>query len=105
MKQEFCCEELEVLVEDPECYVKYIPYQREYVFYIPQYYITDGRLHMYFPISYCSWCGMQLPKNLSSEWYALVKEKFGLTDFAEIEVMKLLPEEFRTNQWWKKRKL
>jgi len=103
--QEFCCESLQSLDGDLECPLKYIPYQRAYVLSIPSYYLKKNTLCPEFQISHCPWCGAQLPKNLSEEWYSIIKEKFGITDFIESEIIKQLPEEFQTAAWWKKRGL
>ncbi|MCC8483109.1 MAG: hypothetical protein LN561_00815 [Rickettsia endosymbiont of Labidopullus appendiculatus] len=56
------------------------------------------------PMCYCPWCGKKLPKKLGEEWCKIIKENFGLDDvFAE--EWATLPEEYKTDEWWKKRGL
>lgn len=56
------------------------------------------------PIYYCPWCGKKVPKELGEEWCIVIKKELGLDDvFAE--EWATLPEEFKTDEWWKKRGL
>ncbi|WP_375331625.1 DUF6980 family protein [Candidatus Tisiphia endosymbiont of Temnostethus pusillus] len=56
--------------------------------------------HMY----YCPFCGTKLPKTLGEEWCKIVKDELGL-DTVYAEEWETLPEEFKTDEWWKKRGL
>ena len=56
------------------------------------------------PVKYCPWCSTTLPKRLSEEWCAVIKEKFGLDEVFR-EQWKRLPKEFKTDIWWRKRGL
>lgn len=50
-------------------------------------------------INYCPWCGKKLPKNLKDQWFSLLDE-LGLEPGDE-----KIPEEFTSDEWWKKRGL
>jgi len=55
-------------------------------------------------IFWCPWCGTKLPKELSDEWYEVLEKEYNITDPIHDERNKV-PEEFRTDEWWKKRGL
>ena len=55
-------------------------------------------------IWYCPWCGTKLPKDLDGTWSRVLKEEYGIIDPNVTERDKV-PEEFKTDEWWKKRGL
>lgn len=55
-------------------------------------------------IIYCPWCGTKLSKSLGNEWCAVVKQELGI-DTVFAEEWEKLPEEYKTDEWWKKRGL
>jgi hypothetical protein len=59
-------------------------------------------------IDYCPYCGKKLPKELNEEWVNVILKELGL-DYMKSEdtdqFIKELPEEFQTDEWWKKRGL
>ena len=59
---------------------------------------------------YCPWCGTKLPEDLGDEWDEALKTEYNLTinDFVDKKGRwdeSKIPEEFRTDEWWKKRGL
>lgn len=54
-------------------------------------------------IEFCPWSGAPLPGELVKELVRTVQSELGLADFGLIEDGHKLPDEFRTDQWWKKR--
>ncbi|HSC25213.1 MAG TPA: hypothetical protein VLB80_03300 [Candidatus Babeliales bacterium] len=58
-----------------------------------------------YEINYCPWCAKPLPKDLRDEWLEVLKEEYDLDDPDSKEQKKLVPEEFKTDEWWKKRGL
>ncbi|KWX03609.1 hypothetical protein TH66_12245 [Carbonactinospora thermoautotrophica] len=50
-------------------------------------------------IEYCPWCGKKLPPPLTEEWYDRVRE-LGFENPWLVEDDDL-PEELRTDRWWK----
>jgi hypothetical protein len=59
-------------------------------------------------IPYCPFCGSKLPKLLVDERWDTILRELGpdyLPDDDNNPPKKELPEEFRTDEWWKKRGL
>ena len=53
---------------------------------------------------YCPWCGSELPKELGEVWCDILEKEFNISDPFDKEKDKV-PQEFRTDEWWKKRGL
>ena len=70
-----------------------------FLFYADETY--SGLVEQFF---YCLWCGKKLPKTLEKERAEILKEEYGLTDDEMIEGSKV-PEDFKTDKWWKDREL
>lgn len=68
------------------------------------YYDSDAASDMACEIHYCPWCGYKLPNELTDKWFEVLKEEYGIEDPSE-EDKDRVPEEFRTDEWWKKRGL
>jgi hypothetical protein len=93
---EFCCRSLEGHCEEDKYTdsTSFIEYERvTRTFSIGRFVITN-----------CPFCGKEFPKELGLEWIHLVEEKFG-EEFLRPPKMYELPEEFQTDEWWKKRGL
>ncbi len=60
-------------------------------------------------IEYCPFCGKKLPNDLDEEWFDTIYEELGPEylegPHAGTPPTKELPEEFKTDEWWKKRGL
>jgi hypothetical protein len=58
---------------------------------------------------FCPWCGKKLPEKLSYKMEEVLEKEYGITEkdwsSPEWDDEKDLPEEFRTDEWWKKRGL
>ena len=50
-------------------------------------------------IGYCPWCGKRLPKALRDEWFALLDEAGLEPEDARV------PDEMRSEAWWRDRGL
>lgn len=108
-----CCPTMNARL-DPECHVdelslvEYNPDTRSYRFVIRY---DNGESHgARLSLMYCPWCGKKLPKTLGDEWEEILKNEYGMTikdlfnkngRWDELKV----PEELRTDEWWKKRNL
>ena len=106
---EFCCEIMQRYVDEKN--LCYEPQFRMVTFYIksndnggyqPEYYRS--------PCAYCPYCGAKMPKILygidenGNDLYAdALEETLGkeYCDITEDEI----PEEFKTDEWWRKRGL
>lgn len=105
----FCCDTMQRYVD--ECNLVYEPVFRRVTFYIksndktgyqPEYYRS--------PCIYCPYCGTKMPKilygideNGNRPYEDALEEALGkeYCDITEDEI----PEEFKTDEWWKKRGL
>ena len=105
---EFCCEDMEIEVQKDEndFYARktagYDPADRSFYVY------SAGDNHHGICIRYCPWCGAKLPENLIDERDKLIREELGLDYLPDDDnnpPKKELPEEFKTDEWWKKRGL
>ena len=57
-------------------------------------------------IWFCPWCGKNLPKGLRKEWFDILEKEYNIeTDIMEWKNRSDIPQEFKSDEWWKKRKL
>lgn len=84
-----CCEDMRKHLRDGDVAVVYLPKFREYGIRI-----LDGGSSIQV-ISYCPWCGRQLPTSLREQWFKAIDD-LGLDT-----VSNELPEEFESDAWWK----
>jgi hypothetical protein len=54
------------------------------------------------PIDYCPFCGAKLPERLDQTLTEILQKEYGLDSWKDY---KKAPEEFHTDEWWKKRRL
>lgn len=97
---EHCCEAMDQALQDPRVVLIYRPYERGY--YLPRKY--EGALD---GLVYCFWCGVKLPDNLYDLWFDLVFNQLKVPlsdDYPALETPGL-PDEFKTDEWWKERGL
>jgi hypothetical protein len=52
------------------------------------------------PIDYCPFCGAKFPKRLDEELTNILRSEYGLDSWKDY---KRAPQEFHTDEWWKKR--
>ena len=52
-------------------------------------------------IEFCPWCGVKLPSDLTKELSQIMFDELDLDDFQDPR----MPEELKTDVWWKKRGL
>ena len=97
---EHCCEQIAYYLS-PEIQregvsIEYDPCFREYGIKI-----SDGGSSVV-NITHCPWCGSELQKTLRDKWFELLEEIIPDFDgFADPRI----PDEFKTDEWWKKRGL
>lgn len=56
-------------------------------------------------IKYCPWCGTKFLLPLADEWEEILKKEYDIKNPMEAYKKKLIPAEFLTDAWWKKRGL
>jgi hypothetical protein len=92
----FCCEDMQRLVGNQRTSVTYKAIDRRFV--------IEGDLGL--EMDYCPWCGTKLPENLREEWFETLEREYGIeTDIGEARDRTDIPQEFWSDEWWKKRSL
>ena len=90
-----CCDYMHYQLDIEED-IHYEPVTRHYAIHTPNNH--SGNIKS---IWYCPWCGKKLPKDLGDEYDEEIFRMFGKYDYDSPN----LPEEFKTDEWWKKRGL
>ena len=94
-----CCQMMAFFTEDKRIGIRYNPKTRSY--YID---LIDGPAKQ--NISYCPFCSKKLPTCLREKYYVILNKKYNIEDLYDREKLeKLIPEEFKSDAWWKKRNL
>ena len=96
----FCCKPFEysLVNEDDSGNIIYVPSTRVYA--------VSGNPPAV--IKYCPFCGSKLPDELYDKRYEFIGKELGkeyLSDDDGNPPKKELPQEFQTDEWWKKRGL
>lgn len=96
----FCCFDMDSMLDksegEPVYKIAYSPHVREYFLESVEGYIRT--------IEFCPWCGSQLPKSLSDEWFDILEKELKLDPWIPKQKKKI-PAEYQTDEWWKKRGL
>ena len=95
-EKDFCCFPLytstTLNTADAGKNIVYTPYTRTYAM------VSIGDWYMSV-ITYCPYCGKKLPVDLYEKRLEIIEKEF--PEFSENEI----PEEFKTDEWWRKRGL
>lgn len=104
-----CCLGMQGVLEAYGTPVKYIPYKRRYII---QYNSTfqnketgEDAIGVATRLKFCPWCGNQLPKDLANKWVEEIETKFNVTETLDRDQLNKIPQEYMTDEWWKKRGL
>lgn len=99
-QQDHCCGSMRQYVKNDRICMGYSDIVREY--YICR---KEDDVSVYC-IKYCPWCSAQLPKELRDEYFDILKREYALEpNLLNIRNNQNLPEEFKSDEWWKKRGL
>lgn len=90
-----CCEDISKHIDNPEIPLNYNEKFREYGLKL----LDGGSSNLI--INHCPWCGNHFPRNLRDEWFDIVFDELEL-DGPEDQG---LPEEMKSDAWWRSRKL
>lgn len=94
-----CCKIMAQILSENRAHISYEPQLREY--YIDMRNEPMVGHHLY----YCPWCSIKLPKSLRDEWFDTLKIEYNLDNPWKKEQENLVPDEFKSDEWWKKRGL
>jgi hypothetical protein len=73
------------------------------VIYLPavRSFVVETKCDNELDILYCPWCGTRLPKDLVTELTNVIYQELSLSGYED----PLVPQEFKTDMWWKRRGL
>jgi hypothetical protein len=94
-----CCQTMAAAVAMGDCPVVYEPVFRRWE--IRQHY---HRMFHDWQLEFCPWCGTRLPRDLGDEWTNRV-EALGFTNGGHYSEIPGLPDDFKTDRWWKHERL
>lgn len=97
-KTKHCCELMDMFLEDPRIPLKYYPMAREYGIPLSH----SSAIQLFF---YCPWCGKKLPESLREKFFDILEKEYHVEPEFDIKQDPNVPEEFKSDEWWKKRGL
>ena len=93
----FCCDSMNIAIKENKI-IDYDITVREYGMRF-----RKNRVKM---LNFCPWCGIKLPKDLIGELYDVLEKEYNIPwRDADIFEYTNVPDEFKTDEWWKKRDL
>ena len=95
---EHCCMLMSKFTQDARIGVHYSPIFRDYTINL----IGSCAVQT---IYHCPWCGAKLPYCLDEKYYEVLEKEYGINNPCNEKQEKLIPEEFKSDTWWKKRNL
>ena len=93
-----CCEQMDLLLEDPKVPIEYYPIAREYG-------LTLRGSSAVQLLYYCPWCGTKLPESVRDLFFQILREQYNIDPGFDIKNDPNIPPEFKSDEWWKKRSL
>jgi len=97
-KDEHCCQFMNTFLSDPRVGVHYCARRRNYFIDL-----VGGPAKQ--DIFSCPWCGSVFLPNLWDKYFEILQKEYGIDDPYDDGQSKRIPEEFKTDEWWKKRGL
>lgn len=92
-----CCIKLKSILKTNKI-IKYYPKVREYainMFSSPSVVLLDN----------CPFCGAKLPESLRDQYFDILEEEYNLDNYDIDDHPEKIPEEFKSDEWWRKRRL
>lgn len=105
MNKNFCCNAMRLWLEDRDCPFMYNAYNRYYTMSAPKSLMKKNDVWSCYKVYFCPYCGTKLPKDLVVERWEILEKEYGITDPYDTKQKKRIPQEFMTDEWWKKRGL
>ncbi len=97
-KTEFCCKLMNQFLDDPKVPLQYYPIAREYGMILNQ----SPAVQLIF---YCPWCGCKLPESVREFFFEILEKEYNVDPEWDIKNDPNVPDEFKSDEWWKKRGL
>jgi hypothetical protein len=89
---EHCCQSMDEYLTDRDIAINYTPEFREYG--VP---VLDGGSSSIL-LRFCPWCGKEFPTSVRASWFEML-ESLGYPDPWTGD--QRIPEEYRSDVWWK----
>ena len=97
-KNDFCCSQMIFFLEENKVAIYYDKRKRNFAIELKG---SSGIQRIFF----CPWCGKRLPESLSDEFWDIIDKLEIDTSEVPLEDHPDMPEEFKSDEWWKKRGL
>ena len=103
---EYCCELMQEYLDERKVGIYYDPIIRGYFICL------RGLKNSKHVIYNCPWCGFKLPKTLFKKYLEILENDFNIIqcpytgkyyEIGKEGIEKSLPEEFKSDEWWKNR--
>ena len=96
---------MQLWLQDPDCPLKYEASIRYYTLSAPASLIKKNVVWPCYTVQHCPQCGKKLPAHLVEKRMKILEREYGIDDPYDARQKKLIPQEFKTDEWWKKRAL
>lgn len=109
-----CCSQMKRCLEDKRITIFYDPVFREHYIAVLNWPLKKKEIKslkdifdiIHQGINHCPWCGTNLPSSLRGAYFETLENEYKLdVDIFSIKDNPNIPEEFKSDEWWKKRKL
>lgn len=100
-----CCNVMELWLQDPDCPLQYDPRHRSYTMTMPIGVAKKNEVWPCYTVNYCPYCGTKKPEDLVEQRMDILEKEYNIDDPYDPKQKKLIPKEFFTDEWWKKRGL
>ena len=95
MNSKICCDTMYNIIENCKV-IEFVDYTREYDL------VTSDKTVK--ALNFCPFCGQKLDKRLNTEYYDILYNEYGI-EYPEANEADKVPEEFKSDKWWRKRDL
>lgn len=102
---EHCCDTMNDSLHNPDTMLSYSPRYREYFLLVLRENGTREQISALQGIFHCPWCNKKLPESTRDQWFDILEKDYQLEDPWDKEQENRIPNEFKTDEWWIKRKL
>ncbi len=98
MNSKHCCDKMDFHIDEQDLYFNYDPVLRRYFINLRH---SPNIIQC---LWFCPWCGKKLPSILNNSYFNILKSEYELED-PRGDQEHLVPNEFKSDEWWKKRNL
>ena len=96
MKNKFCCKSMVFTIENYDII--------EFEDYFRAYNLLTSSTGIGLKLKFCPFCGKSLGRRLNLEYFSVLNSEYGI-DMPDTFSFTNVPEEFKSDKWWRKRGL